>query len=124
MPIYAGGALDAQVELRSLEQKEAVADYARVGLKAFGEVENSLAGERAARERLGILAAQLASSERALELEQVRYRVGSTDLRSVNQQQLAVYGVRASLLRVRTEQLAQRVALHLAVGGNFEAEAS
>ena len=123
MPIYAGGALDAQVELRSLEQKEAVADYARVGLKAFGEVENSLAGERAARERLGILAAQLASSERALELEHVRYRVGSTDLRSVNQQQLAVYGVRASLLRVRTEQLAQRVALHLAVGGSFEAEA-
>jgi len=122
MPIYAGGALDAQVELRTLEQREAVADYARVGLKAFGEVENSLAGERAARERIGILSAQLASSERALELENVRYRVGSTDLRSVNQQQLAVYGARMSLLRVRTEQLVQRIALHLALGGDFDSE--
>jgi len=122
MPIYAGGALDAQVELRTLEQKEAVADYARVGLEAFGEVENSLAGERAARDRIGILAAQLASSERALELENIRYRVGSTDLRSVNQQRLAVYAARMSLLRVRTEQLDQRVSLHLALGGSFDTE--
>ena len=118
----AGGALDAQVELRTLEQKEAVADYARVGLGAFGEVENSLASERAARDRIDILAAQLASSERALELENTRYRVGSTDLRSVNQQRLAVYAARMSLLRVRTEQLDQRVSLHLALGGSFDTE--
>ncbi len=124
MPIYAGGALEAQVELRTLEQKEAVADYARVGLNAFGEVENSLAGERAARERVAILTSQLASSERALELENIRYRVGSTDLRSVHRQQLAVYDVKMSLLRMRTEQLAQRVALHLALGGSFYAESA
>ena len=43
-PIYRGGALKTQVEIRTVEQKEAVAAYASVGLRAFGEVENALSG--------------------------------------------------------------------------------
>ena len=120
MPLYAGGALQAQVELRTAEQKEAVARYASVGLKAFGEVEGALASERAALERQSILASQVAEGERALELENIRYRVGRTDLRSVAQQQLAVYGARSSLLRMQAERVAQRVNLYLALGGGFE----
>jgi multidrug efflux system outer membrane protein len=120
MPLYAGGALAAQVELKTAEQKAAVAQYASVGLKAFGEVENALAAERAAVEREAILAAQVRDSERVLELEQVRYRVGTTDLRSVTQQQLSVYGARSSLLRVQAERITQRVNLYQALGGGFE----
>lgn len=120
MPLYAGGALKAQVELRTAEQREAVARYASVGLKAFGEVEGALAAERAAFERQGILAAQVGESVRALELENIRYRVGRSDLRSVAQQQLAVYGAQSSLLRVQAERVAQRVNLYLALGGGFE----
>lgn len=120
MPLYAGGALQAQVVLRTAEQKEAVARYASVGLKAFGEVEGALAAERAALERQSILAAQVGEGERALELENIRYKVGSTDLRNVAQQQLAVYGARSSLLRVQAERVAQRVNLYLALGGQFQ----
>lgn len=121
MPLYAGGALDAQVELRTAEQKTAVAQYASVGLKAFGEVENSLAGERAAADRVGILESRVRDRARALELEQVRYRVGATDLRSVTQQQLALHGARSALLRMQAERLTQRVNLYLALGGGFSA---
>jgi outer membrane protein TolC len=71
-------------------------------------------------ERAAILARAVAENERALELANVRYRVGSGDLRAVQQQQLAVYAARTSLLRVQSEQLVQRVNLHLALGGNFE----
>jgi len=124
MPIYAGGALQAQVELRTAEQKAAVAQYASAGLKAFGEVEGALAGEQAAVDRAAILASQVADRGRALELEQVRYRVGSTDLRSVAQQQLALYGARSALLRMQAERLSQRVGLYLALGGNFSATSS
>ncbi len=53
-------------------------------------------------------------------LEQTRYRVGKTDQRTVQQQHLNVYTARLSLLRVQSEQLAQRVNLHLALGGSFE----
>jgi len=37
----------------------------------------------------------------------------------VQQQQLSVYNARQALLRVESEQLAQRANLHLVLGGNF-----
>jgi outer membrane protein, multidrug efflux system len=59
-------------------------------------------------------------NQRALDLAQTSYRVGKTDLRDVQQQQLDVYAAKLALLRVQSEQLAQRVNLHLALGGSFE----
>src|SRR4249920_3838520 len=38
-PIFLGGQLQSQVEIRTAEQKLAVADYGRVGWRAFSEVE-------------------------------------------------------------------------------------
>lgn len=112
-PIYQGGALQAQVEIRSAEQKQALADYARIGLRAFSEVENALSGEFALTARERILAQAMADNARAAELAQVRYRVGATDLRSVSQQQLALLAARTTLLRVRSEARVQRVNLYL-----------
>jgi hypothetical protein len=66
-----------------------------------------------------ILARSVASNARTLELAQVRYRVGSGDLRAVLQQNVALYGARTALLHVQTERLVQRVNLHLALGGSF-----
>ena len=60
------------------------------------------------------------NNQRALELSQTSYRVGKSDLRAVQQQQLSVHAARLALLRVQSEQLAQRVNLHLALGGSFE----
>ncbi len=119
-PLYQGGALRAQVEIRTAEQKQAVAEFARTGQRAFGEVESALGAETALRERDAILEATIRDSERALELAQIQYRVGTIDLRGVEQSQLAVYTARSTRLRVQTEQLAQRVNLHLALGGSFE----
>jgi NodT family efflux transporter outer membrane factor (OMF) lipoprotein len=119
-PLYQGGALRAQVEIRSAEQKQAVAEYARTGQRAFGEVEGALAAENTLRDRDAILDATVRDSERALELAQIQYRIGSVDLRAVEQNQLALYTARISRLRVQTERLAQRVNLYLALGGGFD----
>ena len=119
-PLYKGGALRAQVEIRSAEQKQAVAEYARAGQRAFGEVENALAAENALRDRDAILEANIRDSARALELAQIQYRVGSVDLRTVEQNQLAWYAARSSRLGVLAERLAQRVNLYLALGGGFD----
>jgi NodT family efflux transporter outer membrane factor (OMF) lipoprotein len=118
-PIYRGGALKTQVEIRTSEQKQAVAAYATVGLRAFGEVENALAAELAAKQREQLLTQVAADSERALGIVQTQYRVGSTDLRFVNQRQLALNSSQAALIRVQAEQRLQRVNLHLALGGSF-----
>ena len=123
-PIYQGGALRAQVDIRTTEQKLAVAAYASAGQRAFGEVENALAAEFALNDREAILQANVRDNERALELAQTQFRVGSTDRRTVEQRQLALQSARTSLLRVQSERLAQRVNLHLALGGSFSEPAS
>jgi multidrug efflux system outer membrane protein len=118
-PLFRGGALKTQVEIRTAEQKQAIAEYAVVGMRAFGEVEGALAAEIAAREREKILMEALADNEQALNIVQTQFRVGSTDLRFVTQRQLALSATRSALIRVQAEQRIQRVNLHLALGGNF-----
>ena len=119
-PLYQGGALRAQVEIRSAEQKQALAEYARAGQRAFGDVEGALAAESALSDRDAILEATIRDSERALELARIQYRVGAIDLRTVEQSQLALYSARTARLRVQSERLAQRVNLYLALGGGFD----
>jgi NodT family efflux transporter outer membrane factor (OMF) lipoprotein len=119
-PLYRGGALKTQVEIRTAEQKQAIAEYAVVGLRAFGEVEGALAAEIAAREREQILTQALSDNQQALTVVQTQFKVGSTDLRFVEQRQLALTSTRSALIRVQTEQRVQRVNLHLALGGSFE----
>jgi NodT family efflux transporter outer membrane factor (OMF) lipoprotein len=119
-PIYLGGALQSQIEIRTAEQKLAVAEFGRIGARAFNEVEGALSSGFALDRRATILMQAVSENERALELANVRYRVGSGDLRAVQQQQVALYGARTSLIRVQSEQLVQRVNLYLALGGGFD----
>ena len=67
-----------------------------------------------------IIVVDSGSADRTLELAQVRYRVGSGDLRAVLQQSVALFGTRTNLLQVQSERLIQRVNLYLAVGGAFD----
>jgi len=119
-PIYQGGALKTQVKIRTMEQKEAVAQYARMALRALGDVESALAAGQTLADRDRVLRQVLVDNERSLALANTSYRVGSGDLRAVQKQQISVYAARLTLLRVLSEQLAQRVNLHLALGGSFE----
>lgn len=118
-PIFLGGALKAQVEIRTAEQKAAVADYGRIGARAFSEVENALSAGFNFAERIPVLEASVAANDRALELAQVRFRVGSVDQRAVQQQMLAAAAARSALTHATSERLVQRVNLHLALGGGF-----
>jgi NodT family efflux transporter outer membrane factor (OMF) lipoprotein len=120
-PLFTGGALRAQSEIRTAEQNEAMAHYVTTALKAFGDVENALSSEFALADREQILTAAVSDAQRALELAETRYRVGSGDLRQVEQQQLAYESARMTLLRVQSERRVQRVNLHLALGGDFAA---
>ena len=120
-PIYQGGALEAQEEIRTAQQREAVADYGRRVLKALGEVEDALAGGYALAQRRDAQERVLAENERALTMERDSQRIGTSDLRAVQQQLLAVLSSRTALTSLRAAELAQRVNLHLVLGGSFVA---
>jgi outer membrane protein, multidrug efflux system len=118
-PLYHGGAMRAQVELRTAEQKEAVALYGSQVLRALGDVENALSASQILSQRVGILGQVLADQQKTLEYDQQAYRIGSLDMRSVQQQQQQVQAARVNYLRATSEELSQRVNLHLVLGGSF-----
>ena len=119
-PLFAGGALKAQVDVRTAEQKAAVAEYGRIGARAFGEVEGALSSAFNLDARVLVLSNAVTASERAVGFARVRYDVGSGDLRGIQQQMLALHASRTTLIQVQAERLIQRVNLHLALGGGFE----
>jgi outer membrane protein TolC len=45
--------------------------------------------------------------------------VGKSDLLSVVQQRMRLYGAEATLIGIRTDRIVQRINLHLALGGDF-----
>jgi multidrug efflux system outer membrane protein len=118
-PLFHGGALEAQVEMRKAEQKQAAALWAQVGLRAFGEVEGALSAEATLRDREPILVAAAKENDTLLALEKTRFRVGNSDMRTVLQREMTLYSARSALLRVQAEQHVNRVNLYLALGGGF-----
>jgi NodT family efflux transporter outer membrane factor (OMF) lipoprotein len=120
MPIFDGGALRTQVEIRTSEQKEALARFAQVAVRAFGEAEAALSEEASAEARAAFLTRAIGDNERAVALAETRYKIGSADMRALEQQKLALAASRSQQLRVEAERRVQRVNVHLALGGNFE----
>jgi NodT family efflux transporter outer membrane factor (OMF) lipoprotein len=120
-PVFNAGALQTQVRIRTAEQKQSIAEYGQIGARAFAEVEDALSAEFAAGRREAVLARAVAENQTALDFAQQRFKVGSGDMRAVSQQQLALFGVNSTLLRMQSERLVQRVNLYLALGGGFDA---
>jgi NodT family efflux transporter outer membrane factor (OMF) lipoprotein len=118
-PIYQGGALKANVEIRNSQQKEAAEVYGRTVLNAISDVENALDAVQTVDAREEFLIKAVASNQKAFELEQQLFDVGKTDMRDVIRQQMDLYATQISLLRVRGEKITQRINLFLALGGTM-----
>lgn len=121
-PLYAGGALQAEVEIANARQEAALADFGQRALIAFGEVENALSNEGLLSEREELLDAIVMDNARALDLAQSQYESGTIELLSVLQMQGRLVASKVALISIRNARLAERINLHLALGGDFNGE--
>jgi len=119
-PIFMGGALRANVRIRTLQQEEALAAYAGAALNALNDVESAISAGRSLATRARALGAAYAEQRRALELTETSLRIGRADQRGLEQQRLSTANARIALLAIQAEELSQRINLHLALGGSFE----
>jgi len=119
-PLYTGGALEAQIEIATADQEAAIAAFGATVLNALEEVEAGLTDEALLERREGFLGAAVDNDKQAYDLALKQYDVGQIDLLSVLQMQSRWIGARVGLLRIRNAQLAERIDLHLALGGSFE----
>ena len=118
-PIFTGGSLEAEVQRATAEQRLALTQYGQVALRAFSEVESTLASESLLGDQERYLEAVLAADVEATRLGRVRYVGGAADLLHVLQMQNRQLSTRFNLIEVRNQRLANRIALHLALGGGF-----
>ena len=118
-PIFTGGQLRAQVEIATAEQRAALMLYGQAALRAFSDVETTLANERILEDQQRYLEAVVAQDSDGLRLRQIRYKVGAADLLSVLDLQNRLLNAQLDLVVVRNDRLANRIGLHLALGGGF-----
>ncbi|MEZ5826469.1 MAG: TolC family protein [Geminicoccaceae bacterium] len=120
MPVIDGGRLETEVEIATAQQEQALANYADLGLRAFGEVETALANETVLVRREEQLRLALEQLREAENVTMARYEGGETTYLDVNQVRQDRIAAEKQLLSVQVERLKQRVNLHLVLGGSFE----
>jgi NodT family efflux transporter outer membrane factor (OMF) lipoprotein len=119
VPIYTGGRLQAEVQIATAAQQQAVALYGAAALRAFAEVENSLATETTLATRMAHETPALADRTDAVRIALVQYKAGRIDLLWVAQLQTAQLTTLQSVTQLRSAQRINRIRLYQALGGSF-----
>ncbi len=117
--IFTGGQVLAEIRRRGAEQNEAQAALQKTVLQAFGEVEEALQLEGILGRREEALAESLRLAAEADTEARANYRQGIGDILTVLATQNRALQAKAQLVLVRRLRLDNRIALHLALGGDF-----
>jgi NodT family efflux transporter outer membrane factor (OMF) lipoprotein len=119
-PIFFGGELKAVQDIRTSEQKAAAASYTATALRAFGDVEDALAGDYYLRKREGALASVVENSSTSVKLAGEQLEQGQIDTFTTLRLAGENLAAKIELTKVRASRLRERVNLYLALGGDFK----
>lgn len=119
-PLYTGGAIEAEVDQATAEQKEAIALYAEKALAAFGEVEAALAAEDHLQQQEVYLKTVVEENYKAYSITEKQYEVGKVEYLSVLLVREKWIQAKIAEMDIATRRLVNRVGLHLALGGSFD----
>ena len=118
-PIFFGGELQAAQDLRTAEQKAAVASYVGHALRAFEDVEDALANDYYLRMREGALATAVSSSADSIKFGREQLEQGQVDMFTVLRLTGENLAAKVQYTQIRASRLRERVNLYLALGGDF-----
>lgn len=118
-PIFQAGALRAEVKRNDAVLRQQVETYVNTVLTAYLDVENALDAERRLAEREAALRVALEEARQAeLRLER-QYSQGLINFLPLLDAQSRAINAESALISARKERLANRVRLHLALGGGI-----
>lgn len=120
LPLFQGGAIEAQIAYQNAEAQAALANYGKVVLAAFNDVENALNGEATWRERSLQLQTQFTHQKNVMQSTESEFQIGKIDQRQVQQQLIKTNTTDISWRQGQVDALAQRVNLYLALGGSAD----
>jgi NodT family efflux transporter outer membrane factor (OMF) lipoprotein len=119
-PLFQGGRLRAGVDLADANTRAAAESYVQDALRAYGEVETTLASESILVRQEEALAVSSEQASAASELAQDRYDTGLAGIITVLDSQRRALSAESAYLASRRARLENRVDLYLSLGGGFD----
>jgi len=121
-PLFQGGRLRAGIDFAEAGVDADVASYVGSALRAYSEVESTLATEEFLSLRVSALEQATIQSRAAETLALDRYRNGLEGFITVLDSQRRTFDAESAWIAGRRERLDNRVDLYLALGGGFDPE--
>lgn len=117
--VWDGGRLDAEIERTKAVVDERVAAYGQTLVTALTEVEGALTQERAGRDRIAILEAQVNTAQQTLDAARRRFSAGIGNYLAVLTALRSLQTAEQSLLTTRRQLLSQRIQVYRALGSEW-----
>jgi NodT family efflux transporter outer membrane factor (OMF) lipoprotein len=118
-PIFHGGQLLGNLDLRKGQQDELLQNYRKAVISGFGDVENALDGVHQTSLRVTLQAQVVKSSRQAFDISETRLREGTIDLVNVLQTQQTLFQAQDTLYQAQLARLQAIVSLFQALGGGW-----
>lgn len=122
-PLFTGGKLKARADYYSAEQRAAMIAYGNSALQALGEVDAGLRAESNLADRTRQLQDRVNESQLLVQREEARVSIGASDPRGVLKARQTMMAAEMDLIHLRGDHLNQRIALLLALGGDWSRKA-
>jgi NodT family efflux transporter outer membrane factor (OMF) lipoprotein len=117
LPIFSGGRLQRQLDLRRSEDRSAALAYRQTVLTAWREVDDALSATRAATERTDLSDRDLAARRETLARVEARYARGDIALPPVLDARQSALAAERAVVRQRVATALAHIQLHRALGG-------
>jgi NodT family efflux transporter outer membrane factor (OMF) lipoprotein len=118
-PVFSAGRIRSQIQAQNARQQQAALRYEQVVLTSLEEAENALVGYGQEQRRLEALVAAEASSRRAVNLAQERYRGGLVDFLNVLEAERSLYRLQEQQVASELQLQQKIVRLYRALGGGW-----
>ncbi|MFU1998905.1 efflux transporter outer membrane subunit [Bordetella avium] len=119
MPIFAGGALLANLDLAQVRKRIGIANYEKAIQIGFREVADGLAGRATLDQQILAQRQLVEANQRAYTLSDQRFRQGVDSYLSVLDSQRSLYSSQQALVDTRLARLANLIDLYKALGGGW-----
>lgn len=120
--ILTGGLVKGEVKTRGSIERQRLAELQSTVLKAFGEVETALAADRWIKRRIDEMSKAYKLAKDAADAADVDYAEGNSDALTVLTAQNRRIEIASQIVTLRRLYLDNRVNLHLALGGEYQAK--
>jgi len=120
LPIFAGGAHAANLNLANIEKKVEIAHYEKTIQSAFREVSDALAGRATLDEQVAAGESLVAASSESYKLSDMRFRAGVDNYLTAIVSQRALYSAQQNLIAIKLLRIENLVTLYKALGGGWK----